>query len=221
VTELIHRRSLHETLAERLRDLISAGELLPGEKIPEKLLAERFGVSRTPLREALKVLASDGTVTLRPNRGSVVSTLTVAELDEVFPVLGALEALAGELACAHITSGQLKDIRNLHQRMVDHWKARELQGYFRVNQAIHESIVEATANATLKAIYTSISGRISAARYLARMSPARWEQAVREHEDMLDALERRDGARLSAILKQHLAQKLDTVKEWLETTNTA
>ena len=95
-SDSIARRPLHEELAERLRDLISLGELQPGEKIPEKALCERFGVSRTPLREALKVLASAGTVTLRPNRGAVVSTLTREELDEVFPVMGSLEALAGK-----------------------------------------------------------------------------------------------------------------------------
>src|ERR1700754_2536173 len=94
----IERRSLHAELVERVRALITVGELANGQKIPERALCQRFGVSRTPLREALKVLASEGVVTLRPNRGAVVNGLTAQELMHVFPVMGALEALAGELA---------------------------------------------------------------------------------------------------------------------------
>jgi DNA-binding GntR family transcriptional regulator len=109
-TDSIPRRSLHDELTERLRRLITHGELSPGQKIREKALCLQFGVSRTPLREALKVLASEGIVTLRPNRGAVVSALTVEELEEVFPVMGALEALSGEIACRHITDQELEAI---------------------------------------------------------------------------------------------------------------
>ncbi len=214
-THSISRRPLHEELAERLRDLITTGELAPGEKIPELALCQRFGVSRTPLREALKVLASEGAVTLRPNRGSVVSVLTPEELEEVFPVMGALEALAGEIACQKITDEEIAKIAELHGRMVAHWKKRELQPYFRVNQAIHVAILDATGNETLKSVYRGLSGRIMATRYLANMSPDRWKQAVVEHEEILTAIRARDGKGLAQILRKHLAQKLDTVKEWL------
>ncbi|MEL7544592.1 MAG: GntR family transcriptional regulator, partial [Pseudomonadota bacterium] len=91
----IVRRSLHDELIERMRALITDGSLTPGEKVPEKALCAQFGVSRTPLREALKVLAHEGLVELIPNRGATVARLTVEDLDEVFPIMGALEALAG------------------------------------------------------------------------------------------------------------------------------
>jgi DNA-binding GntR family transcriptional regulator len=212
---LILRRSLHDELTEQLRALITAGELAPGEKIPERQLCERFGVSRTPLREALKVLASEGIVTLRPNRGAIVSAVTVEEIEEAFPVMGALEALAGEIACRQITNAEVAAIRTLHERMVRHWQRGELQPYFRVNQKIHEAILDATRNETLKATCRSLNGRIMTARYVADMSADRWAQAVAEHESILDALEHRDGARLAEVLKVHLAHKLETVKEWL------
>jgi DNA-binding GntR family transcriptional regulator len=214
-SDSIPRRSLHDELTERLRALITRGDLAPGEKVPEKDLCNQFGVSRTPLREALKVLASEGIVTLRPNRGAMVSALTAEELEEVFPVMGALEALSGEIACKRITDREVQAIRKLHEAMVQHWKNGELQPYFRLNQRIHEAILEATRNDTLKSIYRGLSGRILSARYIANMSPRRWAKAVEEHEAILKALDARDGARLSKILKAHLANKLATVKDWL------
>lgn len=211
----IQRRSLHDELTDRLRALITRGDLAPGEKVPEKELCLQFGVSRTPLREALKVLASEGIITLRPNRGATVTALTVKELEEVFPVMGALEALSGEIACKHITDREVEAIRKLHHAMVAHWKKGELQPYFRLNQQIHEAILEATRNDSLKSIYRGLSGRILSARYIANMSPERWAKAVEEHEAILKALDKRDGAKLSKILKAHLANKLATVKDWL------
>lgn len=213
--DLIPRRSLHDELTERLRRLITNGNLSPGQKIPEKELCQQFGVSRTPLREALKVLASEGMVALRPNRGAMVRMLTLQELEEVFPVMGALEALSGEIACRHITDVEVKAIGRMHRAMVEHWRRGDRTNYFHLNQRIHEAILEATRNETLKAIYRGLSGRLLSARYTANMSRERWAQAVEEHEAILGALAARDGMRLSEILKSHLANKLATVKEWL------
>lgn len=211
----IQRRSLHDELTDRLRTMITRGDLPPGAKVPEKELCLQFGVSRTPLREALKVLASEGIITLRPNRGATVTALTAKELGEVFPVMGALEALSGEIACKHITDREVEAIRKLHTAMVAQWRKGDLQAYFRLNQQIHQAILEATRNETLKTIYRSLAGRILSARYVANMSPERWAKAVAEHEAILKALDKRDGAGLSTILKAHLAGKLNTVEEWL------
>jgi len=212
-TDLIRRRSLHDELVERLRELIVEGELEAGGKIPENELCARFGVSRTPLREALKVLATEGLVTLTPNRGASVSLLTLQDLEEVFPVMGALESLAGELACATITDPELARIRALHEDMVACWREGDRPGYFRLNQAIHQAVLEATRNPTLIAAHRALSGRIRRARYLANMSQARWAEAVREHEAILAALEARDAARLGRMLKRHLKNKLDTIRD--------
>lgn len=211
----IPRRTLHDELRDRLRALIVDGELAPGAKVPEKDLCARFGVSRTPLREALKVLASEGLVTLTPNRGAMVADLTLEDLEEAFPVMGALEALSGEMACANITDAGIDEIKHLHARMAAHYERGELASYFAANQQIHERILEAADNRTLSALYRSLEGRVRQARYLANMSDARWAQAVAEHEAIIAALEARDGARLARILKRHLANKFETVKEAL------
>jgi DNA-binding GntR family transcriptional regulator len=214
-SEAIARRSLHDELVQRLRELIGNGALAPGEKIQEMALCRRFAVSRTPLREALKVLASEGIVTLQPHRGATVASLSVPELEEVFPVMGALESLAGEIACSRITDQEIAEIVSLHQKMVAHWRRRELQPYFKINQAIHQAILEASRNETLKSVYRALAGRLLTARYVANMSDDRWQEAVEEHELMLSALQARDGPELAAILKRHLANKLWTVKAWL------
>ena len=129
-TSVIQRRSLHDELVDLLRELIVKGDLEPGMKVPEQNLAKKFGVSRTPLREALKVLASEGLITLTPNKGATISALTLEDLEEAFPVMGALEALSGEMACQRISDKGIADIRKLHNQMVVHYKAGEMPEYF-------------------------------------------------------------------------------------------
>jgi DNA-binding GntR family transcriptional regulator len=211
----VARGALHDRLVARLRDLIIEGEFAPGSRVPERALCQRFQVSRTPLREALKVLAADGLIRLAPNRGARVAALTVADVEEMFPVMGALEALAGELAAGRITEEGLAEVRALHYQMVLHHKRGERAAYFRLNQQIHETIMTAAGNPTLTGLYQGLAGRIRRARYLANMSARRWARAVEEHEAILAALEARDGPRLGALLKEHLKNKCETVKAGL------
>ncbi|TPE53489.1 GntR family transcriptional regulator [Amaricoccus solimangrovi] len=211
----LRRKSLHEELADNLRDLIISGELAPGTKVPEKELCAVFNVSRTPLREALKVLGADGLVVLEPNRGAWISRITVEDLEEVFPVMGALEALSGELACAHITDAEIAAVRALHDRMRAEYEARHLDGYFALNQEIHEAILRAARNNTLVNQYRMLASRVRRARYVANMTAERWEQAMAEHEEIIRCLEARDGAALAAILRDHLRNKLETVRDWI------
>ena len=144
-----------------------------GYRIDELDLSAKLGTSRTPLREALKVLASEGIVTLTPHRGASVSALTVAEIEEVFPIIGALEALSGEIACSRITDAEVETIRDLHGKMVASWTAGQIQSYFRLNQSIHEAILVATRNETLKTLYRSLSGRLFTAQVAGFTLPCR------------------------------------------------
>lgn len=211
----IQRSALHQQVVEQLREMIFEGELAPGSRIPERSLCESFGISRTPLREALRVLASEGLVEHLPHRGASVSRLRPEDLDHMFQVMEAMEALAGSLACEHVTDAELAEIRALHDSMIEHYERGERRAYFRINQLIHQKIVEYARNPVLQDIYGSLSGRIRRARYLANMDHARWRQAIDEHEQILDALEQRDGARLSQLLKDHLQHKYDVLKSVL------
>lgn len=209
----LERRSLHDALLEPLREMIVEGELEPGARIAEPDLCARFGVSRTPLREALKVLASEGLVELLPNRGAVVSRLRPDELAEVFPVIAALEALAGEYACEKASDAQIARIEGLHEAMLARHAAGDLPDYFRLNQQIHDAILAASGNATLAATHRALSLRIRRARYAANLSRARWDKAMDEHAGMLAALKARDGARLAALMRDHILAKAKAVLE--------
>ena len=211
----IARATLHEELLGRLRDMIIEGELAPGARVPERILCEHFGISRTPLREALKVLAMEGLIELAPNRGAIVAPFTIQQVSEVFPVMGALEALSGELACANITEDELAEIRAVHYQMILHYRNGALSDYFHLNQRIHELILEAARNPTLASTYHSLASRTRRARFMANMSKERWAHAVAEHEQILKALEDRDGPRLKELLVQHLKSKHQTIKESL------
>ena len=208
-------RLLHETVVDRLRDLIVQGELPPGAKLNERVLCDRLGMSRTPLREALKYLASEGLVSLLPNRGAIVAPLDRSRVVEIFAVLGALEALAGDLACRHATDADITEIRALHYEMLAHHARGQLADYFRCNQDIHLKILEASGNQTLAATYRGLNAHVRRARYMANLSRERWDQAVAEHQDILAALEARDSARLQNLLREHLAKKLTLVMEAL------
>jgi DNA-binding GntR family transcriptional regulator len=212
IQQPIVRAALHDEAARRLRHMIFEGELAPGSRIAERMICEQLGISRTPLREALKVLASEGLVELLPHRGAQVSTLRREDIDPMFEVMSALEALAGELACRRITEAELAAIHDAHEQMTDHYARHERAEYFRLNQEIHERIVAAARNPVLAHAYNSLSARIRRARYMANLSPERWRQAMEEHEAIIAALADRDGPRLSRILKEHLLHKRDFVK---------
>ena len=207
------RRPLHEETVDQLRDLIVRGELAPGSRLNERVLTARLGVSRTPLREAIKLLATEGLVDLLPNRGAVVAPIDPARIAETLAVMGALESLAGELVCAQASDESLADIRALHYEMLAMHARRDLDGYFRYNQAIHLKIVEASGNAVLAQTYRQLNANVRRVRYMANLSAERWDAAVQEHEAILAALNARDAVRLKRLLRDHLAAKLASVLE--------
>jgi DNA-binding GntR family transcriptional regulator len=209
------KTSLHNEVLTRLRDYIVEGKLKDGVRIPERELCTQFGVSRTPLREALKVLASEGLVDLLPNRGARVRALNAKDAEELFDLVGGLEALAGRLACEAITEARFAEIEALHHEMYGFYLRRDLHEYFRCNHLIHKRIVDATGNAALAATYATVDGQIRRLRYVANLDAKRdrWAEAMREHEAILDALRRRAGAELSDILFTHLRNKQRAAKE--------
>jgi len=211
----VEPRLLAAEVIERLRDLIIQGELAPGMKLNERVLCERLRTSRTPVREAIKYLASEGLVELLPNRGAIVTRITVTSVREIFVLLGALEALAGELACAKASDADVAEIRALHYQMLAHHARGELAPYFRCNQKIHMRLVESAGNATLANTYRALNGHVRRARYMANLSRERWDHAVEEHENILAALIRRDSALLPALLRSHLSNKMAVVMEAL------
>ena len=203
----IRRQSLHDVVVDRLRDLIVEGLLQPGQRLNERLLCEQMGVSRTPLRESFKVLASEGLIEILPNRGATVAPLTTDELREVVDVLSGLEAVVGPLVAGNIDDAGIEKLETLHRTMLEHHRQQDLPAYFRVNQEIHLLLVESTGNRTLLETYTALNLRIRRYRYMANLASDRWAQAVAEHEKIMQALRRRDGQALGRLLQAHLRAK--------------
>jgi DNA-binding GntR family transcriptional regulator len=209
----IPRAALHERVADRLRELLVEGAIAPGAKLNERELSERLDVSRTPLREAIKMLAAEGLVELLPNRGAVAVSLNEQDVLNTFEVMAELEGMSGELAAKRITDSELSEIKALHYEMLAAHTRSDLSAYYRLNSQIHKAINSAAKNPVLLSTYTQVNARLQALRFRSNQDEAKWKRAVREHEQMIDALVKRDGAALRAILVQHLNNKRDVVME--------
>ncbi len=197
------RQTLHQALVERIGQMIQDGELPPGARLSEAALCEQFDISRTPLREALKVLASEGYLVWRANRGITVAQIRVDEVRAAFEMLTGLERMIGGLVCARATPDDLHSVEVMHADMVRLHAQAHRTAYFRLNQAIHARLAQLTRNPVLEDVYGSIQRRVYRARALSNTGRLRWDESVREHERIMAALRSRDGARLAAELAAH------------------
>ncbi|MEO9136219.1 MAG: GntR family transcriptional regulator [Casimicrobiaceae bacterium] len=202
----LNRRTLHDELVDRVRTLIVEGQLPAEMRIHEGQLGKALGVSRTPLREALKVLASEGLIELVPGRGAVVRKLTRKDVREMLDVLVALETLAGQLACRHATDDGIAALRRTHDEMMGFYRTGNRLEYYWRNQAIHAALAQLSGNALLASLHQVIQARLKRIRFIGNEEPDKWAGAVAEHEAMIAALEARDGARLADVICGHLDQ---------------
>src|SRR5678815_2052676 len=195
---------LHLQVGTRLRQLIVEGAIAPGAKLNERALAEQLHVSRTPLREAIRMLAAEGLVDLLPNRGAVAAQLSAQSIADTFEVVAGLEGQSGELAAGRITEGELSEIRALHYEMLAAHTRRDLPTYYRLNATIHNQINAAARNPVLAHTYRTVNARLQALRFRSNLDESKWSRAVQEHERMIELLAARDGARLRKLLIAHV-----------------
>ena len=210
-SSVIVRTPLHVQVAGRLRLLIESGELAPGTRLNETELCEGMGVSRTPLREAVRSLATEGLIELQPNRGAIVSVVTEEDVTEILPIMASLEGLGGRLAATHMEPAKIIQVRQIHDQMISHYNNNDMEKYFETNRLIHELISEGSGNQTLVDTLQSLSAKVHRARFTSQMTRESWDMAVSEHEEIIAALEERDPDRLEAILIQHLETKRATI----------
>ena len=212
----IPRQVLHQEVAVRLRQRIVEGQLAPGAKLNERELAQALNVSRTPLREAIKMLAAEGLVELLPNRGAVVAQMSEQDVSDTFEVIAGLEGQSGELAAQRISETELAEIRALHFEMMAAWTRRDLPTYYRINAQIHTLINAAARNPVLAQTWRNVNARLQALRFRSNFDEAKWKRAVKEHERMVELLAARDAAGLRALLIAHLMHKRDAVLELMK-----
>ena len=190
-------------IAASLRTMIQEGELPPGARIDEKAFCDAFDVSKTPLREALKVLVAEGLVLHRQYIGYRVAPLDLDELRETFETLHGLEAHAGALVARRLDEAALARIERKHQAMIDAHEAGKRTDYFRINQEIHQLIVDSADNAVLSGIYATLMSKVHRARGAANADLMRWQESHEEHDAIMAALREPGRPRLASILRDH------------------
>ncbi len=200
----LSRAGLHERAFDRLRTMIVRGKLAPETPLVETDLCEMLGVSRTPLREALKLLAAQGLVELRQNRSARIAPMRIDTIHDLFEAMSGLERLTAELAAKRMTEADLAELRRLQDEMERHEAAGDMDGYFTINQQIHSAIVAGAGNVTLRETHEWLLARAERARFFALSSLRRWEESIGEHRAILAALEGRQAETAGRLLAEHV-----------------
>lgn len=208
---VISRVALFEQLLDALRDLILDGELAPGSRLPEPELCERFGTSRTPLREAFKMLASEGLVELQTFRGAFVATISERETREVAFMLSTLEQAAARAIVKSASDADLADLAKVHKTMMAAATRGDISSYRKLNEGIHASFVTLTGNSVMIDSYNRIKNRLLPARHARTRNAEDLKLAIADHEAMMAALAARDGRRLASVIAQHYTAAISTI----------
>jgi DNA-binding GntR family transcriptional regulator len=213
----IERLTLHEEVTNRLRDMIVESQLKPGERIQEMELAQQLRVSRTPIREAIKVLTSEGLVELLPLRGAIVKSFSAKDARDMLDVIAQLEEYAGRRAC-DASDEQIQSILDLHERMREHHLRGERPAYFALNQQIHGELIALADNDTLSMTHALLSKRMRSLRYSGNSEPGNWATALAEHDTMMRALAARDRDALAHAMGEHIRNTWPRVRHILNDT---
>ena len=203
-TSSIAQPALYLEVAERLRQRIFAHELASGAWIDEQTLAEQYGISRTPLREALKVLASEGLVTLKPRRGCYVTELAERDLDDIFPLMALLEGRCAFEATQKATPADLKRLETLHEKLERFAAKGDANGFFEVNQEFHAALQTLSGNRWLKQVIDDLRKVLKLTRRDSLRLEGRLKQSLEEHRHILAAIRERDADSAEALMHAHL-----------------
>ena len=210
-TKLINR-PLYEDVAERLREQIFAHELAPGSWLDEQSLAIAFGISRTPMREAIKVLASEGLVTTKMNKGAYVTEVDRRDLEQIFTVLSLLEGEAAKEAATKAKESDLNALDDLHLRLEKAAADRNLDLFFDTNVRFHERIIAIAANPWMTSVIADLRKVLKLQRKDSLSRTGRLQQSLSEHREILKALLKRDPVAAEQAMRTHLAHGLEAAK---------
>ncbi len=205
--------SLHDQAAERLREQIFSGALSPGSFLDEAALCERLAISRTPLREALKVLVAEGLLRHEPRRGCFVAEITERDVDEIFPVIALLEGRAAYEATERAGSADIAALEVLHERLRSHAAAGRIDAYYEANYAIHEAFITLADNRWLAQVIGDLRKILRLARHQTLHVPGRLQQSLGEHLAIFDALQRKDCAAAEQAMRNHLMAQRNALRD--------
>jgi DNA-binding GntR family transcriptional regulator len=202
------RGRLHSTTVQQLRQMIVTGQIIPGAPLRETELCEVLGISRSPLREAIRTLAREGLVTLFPNRSAVAASIDFPQVEALFQTMGYLESIATTLLCARANDEEIREIVILHHQMLVHYHKRDLKMYIDINQSIHRTIMRLSGNVVLCELWEMLAPRVERSRTVANLYPNRWHAAVLEHEEILRCLVAREGEKVAKLMTEHYVNGL-------------
>ena len=208
----LNNRPLYEDVAERLREQIFAHELAPGSWLDEQALALQFGISRTPMREAIKVLASEGLVTMKMRRGAYVTEVDRRDLEQIFTILSLLEGQAAKETASKASESQLTLLDNIHQRLEKTAADRDIEQFFEANSRFHELILEIAGNKWMNGVIVDLRKVLKLQRRNSLANGGRLHQSLLEHREILQAILKRDSVAAELAMRTHLANGLEATK---------
>lgn len=205
-------RTIPAAIADQLRREILNGDLPPGTQLKERDNAERLGISRTPLREAVRILAKEGLVTLRPLRSPIVAAPTLDEVRDEVAVMRMLEVMAGELACRNATDGEIARITALAQQVDGQYFSADRVDVFDIDMAMHRAIVMASHNAALIRTHQEYLQRLWRIRFLSARRRDDANRTLGDHAGMVKALSQRDEAGMRHFIENHMAGMMRNIE---------
>jgi DNA-binding GntR family transcriptional regulator len=214
-----HVNSLHDQVAQQLRDLIFAGTLSPGAFVDENRLCEQWAISRTPLREALKVLSAEGLIRHEPRRGCFVNEVTEQDLDEIFPVIALLEGRCAYEAAMHAGDADLQALETLHEQLQQSAQRGEIPAYYAANFAIHEAIIAIAGNKWLAQVISDLRKILKLARLQQLNAPGRLTQSLGEHMAIFAALKAGDAEGAEVAMRTHLTRQREALRQLAKQQN--
>jgi len=211
-TSQMGRQVVVDEVASCIRRMVESGELRPGGQVDVQGLCARFGLSRATLREALNLVAAELHVRPFQDAGAADRSMRHVNSNEIVLIVGALEALAGQLACAHVTHEDISNIEALHERLADHFHHGEEEAYMEIADAICNAVFLIAANDTLSKMHRMFLKHLRWSR-VARRAPLEWDEAAKEQELMLRALRARNGALWTLLATRHNRHRVALLRE--------
>ena len=208
----LSNRPLYEDVADRLRDQIFAKQLAPGSWLDEQSLAEQFGISRTPMREAIKALASEGLVTMKMRRGAYVTKVNRSDLEQIFTVLSLLEGQAAKEAALKATEDELNLLDHLHHRLETAAADRDIEQFFEINGKFHELIQQIAGNRWMNGVIDDLRKVLKLHRKDSLTGTGRLQNSLIEHREILRAILKRDDLAAEAAMRKHFANGLEALR---------
>ncbi len=215
------RDTFHVRIADILRKMIMTGELKEGDKIRENEFCENMGISKTPLREALRVLSVEGLIDLVPHRGAFVTQPTFDEIEEMFEVMSLLEGFCASAACEKMSSQDFDFLQILHAELEKQYERRDQENYIRVNNQYHSFLQDLVNNRVLNQIIDGLRKKILLYRFKSLNTPNRFDSSIREHRDLLEAFRQRDSERAKRLMRVHLKSQCIALSQQVKPSQAA